>query len=62
MLLDGITEPVAINAIEQFLVEYAFKHGQINLANRHPTAANGRRCSGPGGLAAAEELAGKGYA
>ena len=62
-ILDGITEPVAINAIEQFLVEYAFKHGQINLATPPP---NGRKVavvgSGPGGLAAAEELAGKGYA
>ena len=62
-ILDGITEPVAINAIEQFLIEYAFKHGQVNLATPPP---NGLKVavvgSGPGGLAAAEELAGKGYA
>jgi glutamate synthase (NADPH/NADH) small chain len=62
-ILDGITEPVAINAIEQFLIEYAFKHGQVNVATPPP---NGFKVaivgSGPGGLAAAEELAGKGYA
>jgi glutamate synthase (NADPH/NADH) small chain len=62
-ILDGISEPVAINAVEQFLIEYAFKHGVVNPATPPP---NGFKVaivgSGPGGLAAAEELAGTGYA
>jgi len=62
-ILDGVSEPVAINAVEQFLIEYAFAHGQVNLATPPP---NGFKVavvgSGPGGLAAAEELAGEGYA
>jgi glutamate synthase (NADPH/NADH) small chain len=54
---------VPIRAIEQFLSEYAFAHGQIDASTAPP---NGLRVavvgSGPGGLACAEDLAKKGYA
>jgi glutamate synthase (NADPH) small chain len=62
-LLDSVSEPVSIRALEQFLVDYAFAHGQINTATAPP---NGMKVavvgSGPGGLACAEELARQGYA
>jgi glutamate synthase (NADPH) small chain len=61
-LLDSVTEPVSIRALEQFLVEYGFAHGQVNTATAPP---NGRSVaiagSGAGGLACAEELARRGY-
>jgi glutamate synthase (NADPH/NADH) small chain len=61
-LLDSISEPVAIRALEQFLIDYAFAHGQLNAATAPP---NGKEVavvgSGPGGLACAEELARRGY-
>jgi glutamate synthase (NADPH/NADH) small chain len=61
-LLDSVSEPVSIRALEQFLVEYAFVNGEPNTAtappNGHKVAVLG---SGPGGLACAEELARKGY-
>ena len=61
-LLDCVSEPVSIRALEQFLVEYAFQHGKTNTAtappNGQPIAVVG---SGPGGLACAEELSRKGY-
>src|SRR3974390_1734837 len=61
-LLDSISEAVSIRALEQFLIDYAFAHGQANAATAPP---NGRKVavlgSGPGGLACAEELARKGY-
>ena len=62
-ILNGVSEPVSIGAIEQFLGEYAFAHGHADAATPPP---NGRRVavvgSGPGGLAFADELARQGYA
>jgi glutamate synthase (NADPH/NADH) small chain len=62
-VLNGVSEPVSIRAIEQFLAEYAFAHGQADASTPPP---NGLRVavvgSGPGGLACADELARRGYA
>ena len=62
-ILNGVSEPVSIGAIEQFLAEYAFAHGQADASTPPP---NGLRVavvgSGPGGLACADELARRGYA
>jgi glutamate synthase (NADPH) small chain len=62
-VLNGVSEPVPIGALEQFLAEYAFAHGQVDASTAPP---NGMRVavvgSGPGGLACAEELAKRGYA
>ena len=61
-LLEAISEPVPIQALEQFLMEYAFAHGQIDASTAPP---NGFKVavvgSGPGGLACAEQLAKNGY-
>ena len=61
-ILESVSEPVAIQAIEQFLIEYAFAHGQVDTSTQPP---NGLKVavvgSGPAGLACAEELAKKGY-
>ena len=61
-VLNGVSEPVPIGALEQFLAEYAFAHGQVDVSTAPP---NGLRVavvgSGPGGLACAEELARRGY-
>ncbi|HWA28040.1 MAG TPA: NAD(P)-dependent oxidoreductase [Lacunisphaera sp.] len=61
-ILNARTDPVAIGAIERFINEYAFAHGDVAVA---PTAPNGRRVavigSGPGGLTCADELARLGY-
>jgi glutamate synthase (NADPH) small chain len=61
--LNGVSEPVSIAALEQFLAEYAFAHGQVDTSTLPP---NGQRVavvgSGPGGLACADELARHGYA
>ena len=61
-LLDSLSEPVSIRALEQFLIEYAFAHGKTDTATAPP---NGKKVaivgSGPAGLACAEELARKGY-
>src|SRR5579872_6283643 len=55
-LLDSLSEPVSIRALEQFLIEYAFAHGQAHCATAPP---NGMKVaivgSGPDGLAGAEE-------
>jgi len=60
-VLNGVSEPVSIGAIEQFLVEYAFAHGQSAAGTAVP---NGCRVavvgSGPGGLACADELTRRG--
>jgi glutamate synthase (NADPH/NADH) small chain len=62
-ILNGVSEPVAIRDVEQFLVEYAIAHGQADSSTAPP---NGLRVavvgSGPGGLACADELAKLGYA
>src|SRR5215472_6569381 len=62
-ILESVSEPVAIQAIEQFLIEYAFAHGQVDTSTPPPNglkvAAVG---SGPAGLACADELVKKGYA
>lgn len=62
-ILEGRAEPVSIKAIEQFLNDYAFAHGDRGPG---PAAPNGRRVavigSNPGGLACADELARRGYA
>ena len=62
-ILNGVSEPVPIGALEQFLAEYAFAHGQVDASTAPP---NGMRVavvgSGPGGLACADELAKRGYA
>lgn len=62
-ILDAVSEPVAIQSIERFLMDYAFQHGQVDAATPPP---NGRKVavvgSAPGGLACAEELARRGYA
>ncbi|HEV2394864.1 MAG TPA: NAD(P)-dependent oxidoreductase [Verrucomicrobiae bacterium] len=62
-ILESISEPVSIQGLEQFLIEYAFAHGQVDASTAPP---NGLKIavlgSGPGGLACAEELAKKGYA
>src|SRR5689334_6546740 len=62
-VLEFTSEPVAIQALEQFLIEYAFAHGQMDTSTAPP---NGLKVavvgSGPGGLACADELAKKGYA
>jgi glutamate synthase (NADPH/NADH) small chain len=62
-LLDSVSESVSIRALEQFLMEYAFAHGQTDTATPPP---NGLKVavvgSGPEGLACAEELARLGYA
>ncbi len=62
-ILNGVSEPVSIGAIEQFLSEYAFAHGQVDTSTAPP---NGQRVavvgSGAGGLACADELARRGYA
>jgi glutamate synthase (NADPH) small chain len=61
-ILNGVSEPVSIGAIEQFLAEYAFAHGHADASTVPP---NGLRVavvgSGPGGLACADELARRGY-
>jgi glutamate synthase (NADPH) small chain len=62
-ILNGVSEPVSIGAIEQFLAEYAFAHGHADVSTAPP---NGLRVavvgSGPGGLACADELTRRGYA
>ena len=60
-ILDSVGEPVAIQAIERFLSDYAFQHGVVDAVTAPP---NGFKVavvgSGPGGMACAEELARKG--
>jgi glutamate synthase (NADPH) small chain len=62
-ILVGHAEPVCIGAIEKFINEFAFAHSCSVIT---PAPANGLRVAvvgaGPGGLAAADELAKLGYA
>jgi glutamate synthase (NADPH/NADH) small chain len=61
-LLESVSEPVAIQAIEQFLMEYAFAHDLVDASTAPP---NGKKVavigSGPAGLACADDLAKLGY-
>jgi glutamate synthase (NADPH/NADH) small chain len=61
-LLNARTDPICIGAIEKFINEYAFAHGDVTAS---PAEPNGFRVavvgSGPGGLACADELAKRGY-
>lgn len=61
-ILESISEPVAIQSIERFLIDYALAHGQVDMATPPP---NGFKVAvigaGPGGLACAEDLVRKGY-
>lgn len=61
-LLDSVSEPVSVRALEHFLVEYAFAHGQAETTTPAP---NGKKVavvgSGPEALACAEQLARQGY-
>ena len=61
-ILNARTDPVAIGAVERFINEYAFQHGDVEVVQ---APANGRKVaiigSGPGGLACADELAKLGY-
>ncbi|MCP5517211.1 MAG: NAD(P)-dependent oxidoreductase [Verrucomicrobiales bacterium] len=62
-ILTGKAEPVAIGAIEKFLLEYAFARDAVEA---NPAPQNGFKVavvgSGPGGIACADELARRGYA
>lgn len=61
-ILNARTDPVAIGGIERFINEYAFARGAVEVCQAPST---GRRVaiigSGPGGLAAADELAKLGH-
>ncbi len=61
--LNERTDPVSIGAIEKFIQEYAFAHGDVEANQVTP---NGLRVavvgSGPAGLACADELIQAGYA
>ncbi len=61
-ILNGMSEPVAIGAVERFINEYAFAHDAVEVAH---LPHNGRRVAvigaGPGGLSCADELAQRGY-
>ena len=60
--LNERTEAVSIGAIEKFIQEYAFAHGDVEV---HRVFPNGFRVavvgSGPAGLACADELIQRGY-
>jgi glutamate synthase (NADPH) small chain len=62
-ILNAISDPVSIGAVEKFINEYAFEHETMDAAVAPP---NGRKVavvgSGPGGIACADELAKLGYA
>lgn len=61
-ILSGKAEPVSIWAVEQFLNEYAFAHGEAETAVAAP---NGWRVAvigaGPGGLTCADVLSRRGF-
>lgn len=62
-ILNAVSDPVSIGALEKFINEYSFGHETIDAAVAPP---NGRRVavvgSGPGGITCADELAKRGYA
>ena len=61
-ILETKSAAICIGAIEEFINEYAFAHGGVDVSKAEP---NGLRVavigSGPGGLACADELAKRGY-
>jgi glutamate synthase (NADPH/NADH) small chain len=61
-LLGSMSDPVPIQAIERFLIDYAFAHGPADVSTAPP---NGRKVavvgSGPGPMACADALAKQGY-
>jgi glutamate synthase (NADPH/NADH) small chain len=61
-LLDGVSDPVPIRSLEQFLVDYAFIHGQFDSSAAPP---NGFKVavagSGAAGLTCADELSRRGF-
>lgn len=62
-VLNGVSEPVAIRAIEQFLADYAEAKGAADIATAPPVGQKVAVAgSGPGALACADELARRGYA
>jgi glutamate synthase (NADPH/NADH) small chain len=62
-ILNGKTDPVCIGAIEEFINEYAFAHGGVNVARATPNGLSAAVIgAGPGGLACADELAKRGFA
>jgi len=62
-ILNGISDPVSIGALEKFVNEYAFSHETFDAVD---VPKNGRSVavvgSGPGGITCADELAKRGYA
>lgn len=61
-ILDGKAEPVSIRTLEQFLNEYAFTHGEAEVAAAPPNGlAVAVVGAGPGGLACADALSRRGY-
>ena len=62
-ILNAISDPVSIGAVEKFINEYAFAHEAVDATVVPP---NGWKVavvgSGPGGIACADELAKLGYA
>ena len=62
-ILNALSDPVAIGAVEKFINEYAFAHEALQAAVAPP---NGMKVavvgSGPGGITCADELAKLGYA
>ncbi len=62
-ILNAVSDPVSIGALEKFINEYSFGHETIDAAVAPP---NGRKVavvgSGPGGITCADELAKRGYA
>jgi glutamate synthase (NADPH/NADH) small chain len=61
-VLNGVSEPVAIRSIEQFLADYALERGVADVSTPPPL---GQKVAvvgaGAGGLACADDLAGRGY-
>jgi glutamate synthase (NADPH) small chain len=61
--LNGISDPVSIGAIERFINDYAIERGALEAI---PALPNGFKVAvvgaGPGGVAAADQLAEMGYA
>ena len=62
-ILNAVSDPVSIGALEKFVNEYAFSHETFDAVD---VPKNGRSVavvgSGPGGITCADELAKRGYA